>query len=288
MSTTLRQRMTHDLRLAGLADRTQDAYLRAVRNLAAHFRTPPDRLSEDQVRQYLLHLKDDRHFAPASLGIAYSGIKFFYSHTAPRDWPTLKRLRAPAEHRLPDVLSIDEVRRLIAAVRTPHNRTYFQTVYSMGLRLGEGLHLQVGDIDSARMVVHVRHGKGAKDRYVPLPSSTLAALRDYWRTHRHPTWLFPATGRDHRAAATADRPMERSSVQGALRRVVRDLGFRKAISIHTLRHSYATHLLEAGVNLRLIQQYLGHRSLQTTMIYLHLTAASQEDARQRIEALMGP
>ena len=288
MSTTLRQRMTHDLRLAGLADRTQDAYLRAVRNLAAHFRTPPDRLSEDQVRQYLLHLKDDRHFAPASLGIAYSGIKFFYSHTAPRDWPTLKRLRAPAEHRLPDVLSVDEVRRLIAAVRTPHNRIYFQTVYSMGLRLGEGLHLQVGDIDSARMVVHVRHGKGAKDRYVPLPSSTLQALRDYWRTHRHPTWLFPATGRDHRAAATADRPMERSSVQGALRRVVRDLGFRKTISIHTLRHSYATHLLEAGVNLRLIQQYLGHRSLQTTMVYLHLTAASQEDARQRIEALMEP
>ncbi|MDE3054833.1 MAG: tyrosine-type recombinase/integrase, partial [Gemmatimonadota bacterium] len=224
----------------------------------------------------------------ASLGIAYSGIKFFYSHTVPRDWPTLKRLRAPAEHRLPDVLSVDEVRRLIAAVRTPHNRIYFQTVYSMGLRLGEGLHLQVGDIDSARMVVHVRHGKGAKDRYVPLPSSTLQALRDDWRTHRHPTWLFPATGRDHRAAATADRPMERSSVQGALRRVVRDLGFRKTISIHTLRHSYATHLLEAGVNLRLIQQYLGHRSLQTTMVYLHLTAASQEDARQRIEALMGP
>jgi integrase len=123
---------------------------------------------------------------------------------------------------------------------------------------------------------------------VPLPSSTLAALRAYWATHRHPTWLFPATGRDHRQAAVAECPMERSSVQGALRRVVRELGFRKTISIHTLRHSYATHLLEAGVNLRLIQQYLGHRSLQTTMVYLHLTAASQEQARQRIEELMGP
>jgi integrase/recombinase XerD len=288
MSTALRLRMTQDLQVAGLSPRTQEAYLRAVRMLADHYRTPPDRLSEAQVRDYLLHLKNDRHFAANSLAIAFAGIKFFYSHTAPRDWTTLRRLRVPREHRLPDVLSIDEVRRLIAAVRTPHNRTYFRAVYSLGLRLGEGLNLQVGDIDSGRMMVHVRHGKGGKDRFVPLPSSTLKSLRAYWASHRHPTWIFPATGRDHRRAATADRPMERSSVQGALRRVVRELGLRKSISIHTLRHSYATHLLEAGINLRLIQQYLGHRSLQTTMVYLHLTAASQEQARQRIEALMGP
>jgi site-specific recombinase XerD len=280
--------MTQDLQLAGLAERTQDAYLRAVRQLADHFHTPPDRLTEPQLRDYLLHLKNDRHFAASSLGIAYSGIKFFYSHTCPRDWPTLRRLRVPGEQRLPDVLSVEEVRRLIAAVRMPHNRTYFQAVYSLGLRLEEGLHLQVGDIDSSRMMVHVHHGKGAKDRYVPLPSSTLRSLRDYWRTHRHPTWLFPATGRDHRGAATADHPMERSSVQGAMRRVVAELKLRKAISVHTLRHSYATHLLEAGVNLRLIQQYLGHSSLRTTMIYLHLTTASQEQARARIEELMGP
>ena len=288
MNASLRQRMSHDLQLAGLSTRTQDAYLRAVRMLADHFRTSPDRLSEQQVRDYFLHLKDDRQFAAASLGIAYSGIKFFYAHTAPRDWPTLQRLRVPREKRLPDVLSTDEVRRLIAAVRTPHNRAYFWTVYSLGLRLTEALHLQVADIDSARMMVHVHRGKGAKDRFVPLPSSTLKTLRQYWATHRHPTWLFPATGRDHRPAAFADSPMERSSVQGALRRVVRDLGLRKAISIHTLRHSYATHLLEAGVNLRLIQQYLGHSSLQTTMVYLHLTTVSQEQARERIEALMEP
>jgi integrase/recombinase XerD len=287
MTSRLRQRMTQDLQLAGLSDRTQDAYLRAVRQLADHFRTPPDRLTEPQLRDYFLHLKNDRHFASASLGIAYSGIKFFYSHTCPRDWPTLERLRVQREKRLPDVLSTDEVRQLIAAVRTRHNRIYFQTVYSLGLRLTEGLHLQVGDIDGARMMVHVHRGKGAKDRFVPLPTTTLAALREYWATHRHRIWLFPATGRDHGQAARADGPMERSSVQGALRRVVRDLGFRKAISIHTLRHSYATHLLEAGVNLRLIQQYLGHSSLQTTMVYLHLTAASHEQARARIEELMG-
>jgi site-specific recombinase XerD len=192
--------------------------------------------------------------------------------------------RSPTCERLPT----DEVRQLIAAVRTPHNRVYFRAVYSLGLRLTEGLHLQVGDIDGARMMVHVHRGKGAKDRYVPLLSRTLKILREYWSTHRHPTWLFPATGRDRRQVARADRPMERSSVQGALRRVVRQLGFREAISIHTLRHSYATHLLEAGVNLRLIQHYLGHSSLQTTMVYLHLTAASHEQARTRIEELMGP
>jgi site-specific recombinase XerD len=288
MTTALRQRMHQDLQLAGLSERTQKAYLRAVRQLAAHFHTPPDRLCEQQVRDYFLHLKNDRQFASASLGIAYSGIKFFYSHTVARDWPTLRRLRVRREKRLPDVLSVDEVRQLIGAVRTPHNKTYFWTVYSLGLRLGEGLHLQVGDIDAARMMVHVHRGKGAKDRYVPLPRRTLAMLREYWVTHRHPLWLFPATGRDHRRAALADAPMDKSSVQGAMRRVVRELKFRKAISIHTLRHSYATHLLEAGVNLRLIQQYLGHSSLQTTMVYLHLTTVSQEQAIARIEELMEP
>ena len=287
MDSSLCQRLSHDLQLAGLSQRTQDAYLRAVRMLADHFHTPPDRLSEQQVRDYFLHLKNDRHFAAASLGIAYSGIKFFYSHTCPRDWPTLKRLRIPREKRLPDVLSVDEVRRLIAAVRTPHNRAYFQTVYSLGLRLTEGLNLQVGDIDSARMMVHVHRGKGAKDRFVPLPSGTLKALRAYWATHRHPTWLFPATGRDQKQAALATGPMVKSSVQGAMRRVVQELKFQKAISIHSLRHSYATHLLEAGVSLPMIQLYLGHSSLQTTMVYLHLTTVSQEQAVARIETLMG-
>jgi site-specific recombinase XerD len=286
--TALRQRMLQDLQLAGLSERTQEAYLRAVRQLADHFHTPPDRLSEHQLRDYLLHLKNDKKLASASLVVAYSGIKFLYSHTTPRDWPTLQRLRVRKEKRLPDVLSVDEVRRLIAAVRTPRNQAYFWTVYSLGLRLEEGLHLQVGDIDSERMMVHVHRGKGAKDRYVPLPGRTLTVLRQYWATHRHPEWLFPATGRDGQQTARADQPMTRSSVQKAMSRVVQELKFQKAISIHSLRHSYATHLLEAGVNLRLIQQYLGHGSLNTTMVYLHLTTASQEQAVARIERLMGP
>jgi integrase/recombinase XerD len=287
-TTALRQQMLQDLQLAGKSERTQELYIRAVRDLANHFHTAPDRLSENQLRDFFLHLKNDKKFASSSLGIAYAAIKFFYSHTAPREWPTLERLRVPTERKLPDVLSVDEVRRLIAAVRTPHNQTYFWTVYSMGLRLEEGLHLQVRDIDSARMMVHVHRGKGAKDRYVPLPSHTLTVLRQYWATHRHPEWLFPAKDRNGQRTAAADQPMKPMCVQKAMRRVVRELKFQKAISIHTLRHSYATHLLEAGVSLPMIQKYLGHSSLQTTMIYIHLTTVSQEQAVARIETLMGP
>jgi site-specific recombinase XerD len=285
-TTTLRERMQQDLQLAGLSERTQEAYLRAVRQLAAHYGQAPDQLSEKQLRDYFLFLKNDKQFAPASLKIAYYGIRFFYTQTVPRQWATLDKLRIPKQKTLPDVLSVDEVRRVIDAVRTPHNKAYLWTVYSLGLRLTEGLHLQVGDIDGARKLVHVHRGKGAKDRYVPLPPRTLAMLREYWSTHRNPCWLFPATGRNHRAGATAAGPMAKASVQGALRRVVGELGFRKKVSIHTLRHSYATHLLEAGVNLRLIQQYLGHSSLQTTMVYLHLTSQGQQQAVATIERLM--
>lgn len=286
-TTALRERMLQDLQLAGLSERTQEAYLRAVRKLAAHFRRPPDQLTESQVREYFLFLKNDREFSPSAMKIAHSGIKFFYTHTVVRDWATLLKLRVPRRKTLPDVLTVEEVRRIIDAVRTPHNKTYLWTVYSLGLRLQEGLALEVGDIDSARMLVHVHRGKGAKDRYVPLPASTLAMLRQYWATHRNPRLLFPATGRNHLRAPTATEPMGKASVQGAMRRVVLQLGFRKSIHVHTLRHSYATHLLEAGVNLRLIQQYLGHSSLQTTMVYLHLTSQGQEQARAAIDRLMG-
>jgi site-specific recombinase XerD len=286
MSSLLRQRMHQDLQLAGLAEGTQTAYLRVVKQFAAHFRKAPDQLTEQQVREYLLYLKNERQYAPSSLKIAASGILFFYTHTVPRNWQTFKELRIPRPQSLPDVLTIDEVRRLIDAVRTPHNKAFFWTVYSLGLRLQEGLHLQVGDIQSSRMLVHVHRGKGSKDRYVPLPRRTLIILRQYWVTHRHPLWLFPATGRDHAQATSATEPMAGASVHGAMKRVVKELRFHKRVTIHTLRHSYATHLLEAGVNLRLIQQYLGHGSLQATMIYLHLTSLGHEQAHATINKLM--
>lgn len=284
--SALRLRMHQDLQLAGLSERTQRSYLRAVRQLAAHFNTAPDKLTASQVREYILYLKNNKQFATGSLKVAVGGIKFFYSHTEPRDWEILKKLRIPRAKTLPDVLSIAEVQRLIDAVRRPWLAAYLWTVYSLGLRLQEALNLQVGDIDSDRMLVHIRRGKGAKDRFVPLPPRTLTVLRQFWVTHRNPVWLFPATKRSSRQGATPTGPMPRDSVQAGMRKLVKQLGFRKRVTIHTLRHSYATHLLEAGVSLRLIQQYLGHSSLQTTMVYLHLTSLGQEQARDTINRLM--
>jgi len=277
--------MLADLTLAGLVPGTQEAYLRSVMQLTAHYGLPLDCLTEQQVRDYFVYLKNDRDLAPGTLNVAFSGIKFFCTHTVPRDWKTLTMVRVPKPRTLPDVLTIEEVRRLIDAVRMLHIKTFFWTVYSLGLRLQEGLHLQVGDIDSQRMLVHVRLGKGAKDRYVPLPMRTLTMLRQHWVTHRHPLWLFPAKLRQRRRGP-CDGPMERSTPQRPMSRVVQELDFRKAVSIHTLRHSYATHLLEAGVNLRLIQHYLGHNSLKTTMVYLHVTSLGQERARSLIENVM--
>ena len=166
-------------------------------------------------------------------------------------------------------------------------KCFFWTGYSLGLRLQEALHLQVSDIDAGRMLVHVRRGKGHKDRLVPLTIETLHMLRAHWVTHRHPHWLFPREGRNHQQSSTAERPMGESTVQDCINKVVDQLGWAKrGVSTHTLRHCYATHLLEAGVNLRQIQKYLGHRTLMATMIYLHLTTVGEEAAVAKINDLM--
>lgn len=191
---TLRERMSQDLQLRGMAKRTHDGYLREVRKLACYYNLPPHQLTEQQVGEYLLYLINDCNFAPGSLGVAYSGIKFFYTVTEPRDWSVLKKLRRPKQKTLPSVLTIDEVHHLIGAVKQYRNAAYLWTVYSLGLRLEEGLNLQAGDLDSQRMMVHIHRGKGAKDRYLPLPKSTLTILREYWATHRHPTLLSQPSG----------------------------------------------------------------------------------------------
>ena len=172
----------------------------------------------------------------------------------------LDRFRISKETRLPTVLTMEEVQRIMGAIRRERFRAYFWTVYSCGLRLNEALALQVGDGDSQRMRIHIHCGKGAKDRLVPLPASTLEVLREYWKQHRHPSLLFPKTTQQGGMISGARQTMHESTVQGALRRVVVELQFTRRISVHCLRHSYATHLLEAGVNLRLLQQYLGHTS----------------------------
>jgi site-specific recombinase XerD len=259
----LYQRMSDDLHLAGVSQRTHDGYLRAVRQLADYCQAAPDRITEDGLRRFFLHLKNERHFASGSLRVAYSGIKFFYTRTCRRDWQTLASMKIQNVKSLPEVLTIPQVHRIIHTCTTERVAVYFWTVYLMGLRLEEGLNLQVGDVDAQRGRVHVHRGKGAKYRYIPLPSSTLDWLRRYWSTHRHPRLLFPADGRNHTGISTAKTPMSPTAVQGAMKKITRQIDFGKKVSIHTLRHSYATHLLEAGVSLRVIQQYLGHSSLQT-------------------------
>ncbi len=220
--------------------------------------------------------------------IAYSGIKFFYTLTLPMEWETIRLLKIKRLSTPPTVLSIDEVRLILRTARQPQIRTFLTTVYSCGLRLSEALNLEVGDIDKERMTIRVRDGKGAKERYVPLPEPTYLLLREYWTTHKNPRLLFPALGRRRTGGRTALKPMAQGSVQGALRKVLLQLPkIKKHATIHTLRHSYATHLLEAGVNIRIVQQYLGHASLVNTMIYLHVTDLGNDDASGRINRLMG-
>ena len=281
------QRMVNTLQLNGKGERTQQAYARSVRMLSQFYGKTPDLVTEQELQDYFLHRKNVCHWSPKTMRICYCGIRFFYEKVLDRNWRILGILRAQNERRLPAVLSLEEVRSLFARIKTFHNYAYLSTVYSCGLRLHEGLHLEVSDIDSSRMMIHVHRGKGAKDRYVALPQATLNLLRRYWLTHRHPHLLFPALGRSGRKATEAQTPMAKSSVQGAFRRAkfAAAIG-KKGVAIHTLRHSYATHLLEAGVNLRTIQRYLGHAQLETTMLYLHLTQKGQEDACQLINQVM--
>jgi integrase/recombinase XerD len=253
--TELRKRMIECLQLRGLSERTQEAYVRAVRQLSEHYHKSPDLISEEELRQYFLYLKNDKHYSRPTMPIAICGIRFPYKDTLNREWAIFGIVRPAPEKKLPVILSLAEVRQILAGVRLLRYRVCLTTIYSCGLRLQEGTHLQVADLDSARMMIHVRHGKGAKDRYVPLPERTLQLLRDYWRTHRHPLLLFPAEGRNHIDLAQATAPMSKSSVQDAFHAALKESGNHKRASVHTLRHSWATHLLEAGVNLRLIQEY---------------------------------
>ena len=278
--TPLRQRLIHDLQLRGYADRTVEAYVRAVAQLARFYHASPDRLTEEQIRHYLIHLSTVQKVARGTHTIALCGIKFFYQQTLARQWTVLDIARPKREKKLPVVLSRDEVWRILAAVRISVYRACLTAIYVCGLRLMEGVLLQVPDVDSERMMLHI-HGKRRKDRLVPLPDAALTLLRDHWRTHRNPLWLFPATTGN-------PGPISRSSLQSAFARAVKQSGVHKRAHVHTLRHSYATHLLEAGVTLQLIQEYLGHSSARTTTIYTHLTRELRDAAVEPINGLMPP
>jgi integrase/recombinase XerD len=285
-TTWLRQRMLDDLQLHGFAAKTQDAYLRAVKQLAAYYHKSPDLITEEELRQYLLYLTNEKQVAASTFAIALCGLKCFYERTLQRTWQTFDLARPAPEKKLPVVLSITEGHELLSRLYRMPYRVCLTTIYTCGLRLREGVHLQVSDIDSARQLVHVRQGKGGQDRYVPLPTGTLHWLRQYWSLHRHPVWLFPAAARAGVSLSAATQPMDESGVQRALRAALQASGLQKPATVHTLRHSYATHLLEAGVDLRVIQAYLGHRSPQTTALYTHLTQPTEQRAIDAINRVM--
>ena len=288
MMTDWFQKSIDALSLNGKAERTQEAYTRALRMLCEFYgNKPPEAITEAELEAYFLRRKNVDRWSSNTMRICYCGIRFYFVKVLQRNWQLFNYLRARTESRLPAVLSREEVHALLGCVHTAHNRAFLSTVYTCGLRLQEAQYLEVSDIDSGRMMIHVHRGKGAKDRFVPLPHSTLELLRAHWRGHRNSRLLFPAYGRDSRSAASADTPMAKSSVQGAFRRAKLEAGINKReVSVHTLRHSYATHLLEAGVNLRVIQSHLGHSSLETTMVYLHLTRKGNEDAYALIDSVM--
>ena len=284
--TALRERMIEDLQLHGLSNNTQLCYVRSVRFLAEYYRKPPDQITEEELREYFLFLIKERRVSPSTFRIALCGIKFFYEHTLQKHWATLELARPPAEKKLPVVLTIDEVRQVLGCLRSPRYRVCLSTIYACGLRIQEGTHLRVQDIDGERKMIHVCHGKGGKDRYVPLSQPGLEMLRRYWVTHRHPIWLFPSPFGVGKLLSSATQPLTAEAVRQAFECAVQECKLQKPATVHTLRHSYATHLFDAGVPLRIIQAYLGHSSPTTTALYTHLSQKSDEQAIQAIDQVL--
>lgn len=283
------------LKLRSLAPTTQAEYLRFVRKLAQRHGGDPAGLDEARVRAHLLYLKDKHAYSPSSMRTACAALRAYYGLHLGHDWRLFDLVRSPSAQTLPQVLTRAEVARLFTVIREARFLMVLRLIYACGLRLGEALGLEVGDIKRDGPRLHLRGGKGRKDRMVPLPQWAYEELRAWWKTHRHPRWIFPGVGRGWRDGADGQRrlaqaaePMGPGSVQHCLRLAVAAAQLPQGTCVHTLRHSYATHLLDAGVSIRLISAYLGHASLETTLIYAHLTAANEAGARTVLEQLRPP
>ena len=263
--TALRQRMIEDMQVRNYSPRTVAAYVAAVAKLAKHLRRSPEQVTKEDVRAFQVHLLAVKT-SGSQFNQIVAGLRFFYGTTLGRAEMVEMLPYGKRPKRLPVVLSVEEVGQLLAAARPGRERILLQTAYACGLRISEVLHLQVTDIDSARMVVNVRRGKGAKDRQVPLSARLLTELRQWWCRHRTKPWLFPGM-----TDASRQRPMNATSVQRMMKQIVKRAQLKKPASLHTLRHSYATHLLEAGVDVVTLQKLLGHTQLSTTARYLHLS-----------------
>lgn len=282
--TILRQRFIDDMKLHGFSKRTQECYVYYVSKLSQFFNLSPDKLSDDNIRQFFLAHREK--YSDAASRIAQAGIKFFFEKTLKRNLPVFNLLRIPREKKLPVVLTREEVQKILKNIHMLRHRACLTLIYSCGLRLREATHLKLSQLDSARMVVHIQKTKVHKDRYVPLPESTLTLLREHYKTHHNPVLVFPAPGRGGIRESTSREPLPDASIQTVFRKSMLEVGIKKDAHIHSLRHSYATHLLEDGVDIRIIQEYLGHKDLNMTMIYTQLTPLIKAGVSEKINRLM--
>ena len=261
--TKLREQMLADLQLSGATKRTQEAYLREAGNLAKYFNRSPAELGENELKEYMLYLMKERHLSAGTFRFYVAALKFLYRTTLKREW-AVEKIRYPrAKRKLPIVLDLSEVESLFAVTPNLKHKVILMITYSSGLRASETARLKITDIDSKRMMVRISQGKGGKDRYSILSQTTLEHLRQYWRKY-HPTeWLFNG--------AEKDGPISTNSIQQLFYKAKKRAGITKPASVHTLRHSFATHLIEAGTSLHHVQLLLGHRSSTTTTVYLHVS-----------------
>lgn len=274
--------------VTGKSLRTAETYAREVRIMAKWLGEKRlDQADDDDLKRFVLYRRNDCNLSGSSMRILCCGLRGLFEGVLEREWPLLEVMDAQRERKLPLILTREQVWQIIANGKELQHRVFMQTVYSCGLRLSEALNLTIHDIDKDQMQLHVRGGKGKRDRLVPLPKETYQLLRRYWATHRNVLLIFPALGRGRNQGATAERPMPTSSAQWGLKQAVKLAGIHKpGVRMHTLRHCYATHLLEAGVNVHAIQRYLGHAHLDTTLVYFHLTSVGQRSTKAVIERLM--
>lgn len=275
--TPLRQRMIEDMEIRNLAPLTQKTYLRHVAGFARYFGRSPDRLGPREIRDYQVYLFRERGISPGHMVQVVAAFRFLYGTTLRRSWSVDSIPYPKKARKLPLVLSREEVALFLGAVRNIKHRALLMTLYGCGLRTCEVIHLRVVDIESSRMLVRVHYGKGGRERQVPLPPTLLEALRAYWKQYRPCPWLFPGK--------FPDRPMSPEAVRWACRRVARDVPSISRVTPHSLRHSYATHLLEAGIDLRTIQVMLGHSCVRTTAIYTHVSERRLREAPSPLESL---
>lgn len=278
--TALRQKMIDEMTLRRFSPKTQEAYIAAVAGLAKYYQQSPEKIKKQMIKDYLLYLMQKRKLAWSSCNVVVSGLIFFYSKTLGMDSMYLSIPPRKKDNKLPEILSAEELEQLFAALTNQKHRTVLMATYAAGLRVSEVVGLKLTDIDSKRMMIRVQQGKGRKDRYTILSERLLKELRIYWKMYRPSSWLFYSTRREKRLS---DRSAQRIYYHA------KDLaGIRKSKGIHTLRHCFATHLLEAGVDLRTIQMLMGHKSILTTMGYLQVTRKHLSSTQSPLDLLKIP